>query len=133
MKNKIIGLGCVAVPFIIILTTLMMVKTAYTSIINPIIGIQLLIFILVFLWKRFTLFLAITLTTLVNGAAIGLLTVDSMIFGIELFSGKQEGTFLGLPAQNGLLNTQDIMISSLLFLSSIIIISYLTFQRRKMA
>lgn len=132
-KRKIIA-GIIAnIPLLFITILAYLYRPDLTNVWGGLIALMVVVTALIIWWKRMTLLLVIVIEFLAAGAIIGLAISDSMLRGIELVSGTQEGTYLFWPKQHGLLNSQDIMISVVLLIMTVATTVYLTMQRRRIS
>lgn len=129
-KQKTLLLG-ILVPIISVSVMYNLLAT-FTSIWGSMLAAGIVAMILLYRGTYRSLFWAVVLEYAIAAIALGALIVDSMLKGIELVSGTQTGTFLGLPVQYGLWNTKDGIIALILFALVIVVNTYLLQQRQQL-
>jgi|GEM_PF-3854733 len=85
----------------------------------------------VYFWNRTVFSLVIIEQTLLAGVLIGVHVFSSMAKGIELFAGKQTGTFFSFAEQHGLINLRDASIALFILLYTVSLLTFLIIKRRE--
>ena len=84
-----------------------------------------------YIWNRGTLLFAAATTLVLGGFIVGKHVYISMIKGIPIFSGVQEGTILGIPEQIGLINLPHAFWAIIVLVYTVFLVSYFLVKRQR--